>query len=123
MFVKLSTGRNIAEKSCTLNPKSNFEARVFTSNHKHTGEKKITRKKADWKCTYCNMKGHIREKCWILHPELKPKFDKEGRMIKEGKGIFPKPLHSTSSLTDGLPNFTTNPIDLINEFASFFQRR
>ncbi|XP_070660481.1 uncharacterized protein [Malus domestica] len=106
-----------------IESKSNSEARVFTSNHKHTGEKKFTGKKADWKCTYCNMKWHIREKCWILHPELKPKFDKEGRMIKEGKGIFPKALNSTSSLTGGLPNFTANPIDLINEFASFLHRR
>ncbi|XP_070662435.1 uncharacterized protein [Malus domestica] len=90
-----------------IEPKSNSEARVFTSNHKHTGEKKFTRKKADWKCTYCNMKWHIREKCWILHLELKPKFDKEGRMIKEGKGIFPKALHSTSSLTGFLNETTT----------------
>ncbi|KAM1774744.1 hypothetical protein ACFX12_044080 [Malus domestica] len=102
-----------------IEPKSNSEARVFTSNHKHTGEKTFTGKKADWKCTYCNMKGHIREKCWILHLELKLKFDKEGRMIKEGKGIFPKALHSTSSLTGGLPNFTANPIDS----GSFLQRR
>nr|XP_028964618.1 uncharacterized protein LOC114827119 [Malus domestica] len=110
-------------KGMHIEPKSNSEARVFTNNHKHTGENFFTRKKANWKCTYCNMNGHIREKCWILDPELKPKFDKEGRMIKKGKGIFPNALHSTSSLTGGLSNFTANPIDLINEFASFLQRR
>ncbi|KAM1738514.1 hypothetical protein ACFX15_013639 [Malus domestica] len=44
-------------------------------------------------------------------------------MIKEGKGTTPKALHSTSSLIGGIANFTANPIDLINEFASFLQRR
>ena len=106
-----------------IEPKSNSEARAFNSNHKHTGGKIFTGNKADWKCTYCNMKGHLREKCWILHPELKPRFDKEGRMIKEGKRTTPKALHSTSSSIGEIANFTANPIDLINEFASFLQRR
>ncbi|KAM2539835.1 hypothetical protein TB2_025087 [Malus domestica] len=80
-----------------IESKSNPEARVFSSYHKNTGEKNFASKKADWKCSHCNMKGHLRDKCWILHPELKPKFDKEGRMIKERKGINPKALHSSSS--------------------------
>ncbi|KAM2855117.1 hypothetical protein FF1_025475 [Malus domestica] len=106
-----------------IDSKSNPEARVFSSYHKNIGENFFASKKADWKCTHCNMKGHLRDKCWILHPELKPKFDKEGRMIKEGKRINPKALHSSSSSTSGISNFTENPIDLINEFANFLQRR
>ncbi|KAM2058560.1 hypothetical protein ACFX16_031126 [Malus domestica] len=106
-----------------IEPKSNPEARVFSSYHKNTGENFFASKKTDWKCTYCNMKGHLRDKCWIFHPELKPKIDKEGRMIKEGKGINPKTLHSSSSSTSGISNFTENPIYLINEFANFLQRR
>ncbi|KAM1547666.1 hypothetical protein PS2_008810 [Malus domestica] len=106
-----------------VEPKSNSEARVFTTNHKGTGDK-VLGKKVDWKCFYCNMKGHLREKCWILHPELKPKFDREGRMIKDGKGgVTPKAFHSTCSSTDGMANFSTNQVSLINEFAAFLQKK
>ena len=105
-----------------VEPKSNSKARVFTTNHKATGDR-VLGKKADWKCSYCNMKGHLREKCWILHPELKPKFDREGRMIKDGKGgVTPKAFHSACSSTDGMANFSTNHVSLINEFVVFFKR-
>ncbi|KAM2891325.1 hypothetical protein COP2_009636 [Malus domestica] len=70
------------------------------------------------------MKGHLREKCWILHPELKLKFDKEGRMIEDGKGgVTPKAFHSACSSTDGMANFSTNHVSLINEFAVFLQKK
>ncbi|KAM1916365.1 hypothetical protein ACFX13_036100 [Malus domestica] len=106
-----------------VEPKSNFEARVFTTNHKATGDR-VLGKKANWKCSYCNMKGHLREKCWILHPELKPKFDREGRKIKDGKGgVTPKAFHSACSSIDGMANFSTNPMSLINEFAVFLQKK
>ncbi|KAM2022233.1 hypothetical protein ACFX16_044162 [Malus domestica] len=106
-----------------IEPKFSSEARVFTSNHKNFGERVFNGKKADWKCTYCNIKGHLREKCWILHLELKPKFDKEGKMIKDGKWFAPKALRATSCLADEMANFTSNPISLINEFAAFLQRK
>ncbi|KAM2569134.1 hypothetical protein TB2_009277 [Malus domestica] len=106
-----------------VEPKSNSEARVFTTNHKATSDR-VLGKKADWKCSYCNMKGHLREKCWILHLELKPKFDKEGRMIEDGKGgVTPKAFHSACSSTDGMANFSTNHVSLINEFAVFLQKK
>ncbi|KAM0978185.1 hypothetical protein ACFX2C_014185 [Malus domestica] len=106
-----------------IEPKFSSEARVFTSNHKISGERFFNGKKADWKCTYCNIKGHLLEKCWILHPELKPKFDKEGKMIKDGKGFAPKALRATSCSADEMANFTSNSICLINEFAAFLQRK
>ncbi|XP_070667448.1 uncharacterized protein [Malus domestica] len=97
-----------------VEPKSNSEARVFTTNHKATGDR-VLGMKADWKCSYYNMKGHLREKCWILHPELKPKFNKEGKMIKDGKGgVTPKTFHSACFSTDGMANFSTNHVSLIN---------
>ncbi|KAM1294032.1 hypothetical protein ACFX13_014435 [Malus domestica] len=106
-----------------IEPKFSSEAKVFTSNHKISGERFFNGKKADWKCTYCNFKGHLLEKCWILHPELKPKFDKEWKMIKDGKGFAPKALRATSCSTDEMTNFTSNSICLINEFAAFLQRK
>ncbi|XP_070679327.1 uncharacterized protein [Malus domestica] len=106
-----------------VEPKSNSEARVFKTNHKVTGDR-VLGKKADWKCSYCNIKGHLREKCWILHPELKPKFDREGRMIKDGKGrVTPKAFQSACFSTDGMANFSTNHASLINEFAVFLQKK
>ncbi|KAM2156938.1 hypothetical protein ACFX1R_042567 [Malus domestica] len=70
------------------------------------------------------MKGHLREKCWILHPELKHKFDREGEMIKDGKeGVTPKAFHSACSSTDGMANFSTDHVSLINEFADILQKK
>ncbi|KAM1954396.1 hypothetical protein ACFX1T_023743 [Malus domestica] len=106
-----------------IEPKFSSEARVFTSNHKISGERVFNGKKVDWKCTYCNIKGHLWEKCWILHPELKPKFDKEGKMIKVGKKFSPKAFRETSCSADEMVNFTSNLISLINEFATFLQRK
>ncbi|XP_070672553.1 uncharacterized protein [Malus domestica] len=75
-----------------VEPKSNSEARVFTTNHKATGDK--------------------------------PKFDREGRMIKDGKGgVTPKAFHSACSSTDGMANFSTNHVSLINEFVVFLQKK
>ena len=63
-------------------------------------------------------------KCWILHPKLKPKFDREGMMIKDGKGgVTLEAFHSTCSSADGMTNFSTNPMSLINEFAAFLQKK
>ncbi|KAM1857263.1 hypothetical protein ACFX14_007391 [Malus domestica] len=106
-----------------VEPKSNSEARAFMTNHKATGDRVLS-KKADWKCSYCNMKRHLREKCWILHPELKPKFDREGKMIKDGKGrVPPKAFHSACSSIDRMANFSTNHVSLINEFATFLYKK
>ncbi|KAM0985860.1 hypothetical protein ACFX13_013305 [Malus domestica] len=45
-------------------------------------------------------------------------------MIKYGKGgITPKAFHSACSLTDGMANFSTNHVSLINEFAAFLQKK
>jgi hypothetical protein len=37
-------------------------------------------------CQHCKKKGHDEAKCWMLHPELKPKFyksNKEGKQMKK----------------------------------------
>jgi transposase InsO family protein len=44
----------------------NSKKRKFTPNHD-------PRKKARVICSHCKKPGHRQEKCWILHPDLKPK--------------------------------------------------
>ncbi|KAM2491987.1 hypothetical protein PS1_043582 [Malus domestica] len=45
-------------------------------------------------------------------------------MIKDGKGgVTPKAFHSTCSSADGMTNFSTNHVSLINEFAVFLQKK
>jgi len=36
-------------------------------------------KQPDSKCQYCHNIGHHVDRCWLLHPELKPKFAKDFR--------------------------------------------
>ncbi|CAB4264058.1 unnamed protein product [Prunus armeniaca] len=47
-------------------------------------------------------KGHTKNRCWILHPHLKPKFGKEGKGEQK---------HSANqvSAADDFEKFTTNP--------------
>lgn len=49
-----------------------YETRAYLSNHKHTEEKVYKGKMPDLKCSYCNNTGHVKERYWILHPELMP---------------------------------------------------
>ncbi|XP_024009728.1 uncharacterized protein LOC112084669 [Eutrema salsugineum] len=35
--------------------------------------------KKPWVCEYCKKKGHTKDKCWILHPHLKPAKFKDSR--------------------------------------------
>ncbi|KAM2935148.1 hypothetical protein COP2_032886 [Malus domestica] len=45
-------------------------------------------------------------------------------MIKDGKGgVTPKAFHSACSSTDGMANFSTNHVSLINEFDVFLQKK
>ena len=38
-----------------------------------------------WVCDHCKRKGHGKDKCWILHPHLKPaKFKTDGRANYSG---------------------------------------
>ncbi|XP_068329144.1 uncharacterized protein [Pyrus communis] len=107
--------------------KHNLKARAFSVNHKLGDKQQFKGKRSEWhewKCTYCNESGHVREKCWILHPKLRPKFEKENKFSRDAKGpSTPKAYHATSTPTDGLVDFTSNPAALINEFAAYIQRK
>ena len=97
------------------------ESRVFATSLKPTEKKVYRGKRPDLYCTYCDHTGHLKERCWILHPELKPKFDKQARDTK----FLPKnqvhKANHVASTSEGLLNFTANPATLINEFAAYLQ--
>ncbi|CAN6712114.1 unnamed protein product [Malus baccata var. baccata] len=48
------------------------ETRAYVFNNKRPEGKVYKGKRPDLKCNYCDSLGHTRDKCWILHPELKP---------------------------------------------------
>ncbi|CAB4303479.1 unnamed protein product [Prunus armeniaca] len=100
-----------------------FEARAYMSNNKHAEEREYKGKRLDLKCHHCNNTGHVIKRCWILQPELKPKFAKDtkgAQKCSQNSGY--KANHATSS-TDGPSNFTSNPVSLINEFAAYLQKK
>jgi len=76
------------------------------------------------KCNHCNNLGHSVERCWDLHPELKPKFSRDS---KEGHKPFQPSRYKANSVTNqsanGLSTFTSSPVDLINEFASYLHAK
>ncbi|KAM1134554.1 hypothetical protein ACFX19_044367 [Malus domestica] len=103
------------------------EARAyFSSEKKHfSSDKKYKGRNPHLKYKHCDATGHMRDNCWILHPELKPDFMKNERFIQK-KPQFPsyKANHTSSLSTRGsedLQNFTSNPTTLINEFATYLQ--
>lgn len=103
------------------------ESKAFASNSRSTEHRVYKGKRPDLWCTYCEHQGHLKDTCWILHPELKPKFDKEQRFSREAKSFQKKPTPSHTfkanhaAANDGLVDFTTNPTALINEFAAYLQ--
>ncbi|KAI4353408.1 hypothetical protein L6164_002361 [Bauhinia variegata] len=51
-----------------------FDSRAYATNHKPKKEISYKGKRPDLKCEHCHRLGHLIERCWVLHPELKPKF-------------------------------------------------
>ncbi|CAL8988728.1 unnamed protein product, partial [Prunus brigantina] len=114
----------IRRKVMNMETKANTsEARAYMSNNKHAEERVYKGKRPDLKCHHCNNTGHVIERCWILHPELKPKFaaDTKGAQKRSQNSGY-KANHATSS-TDGPSNFTSNLVSLINEFAAYLQKK
>lgn len=83
-----------------------------------SGEKIYKGKHPDLKCQHCHNIGHSIDRCWIVHPEMKPKF------AKDQKGGYKKRVtdHKAHLATHSTGSFTSNPISLINDFANFFTR-
>ncbi|CAN6723278.1 unnamed protein product [Malus baccata var. baccata] len=117
-----------------IEAKSNMpEVRAYASNHKGVEEKSYKGKK-DLKCSYCNVSGHSRDWCWILHPELKPKLLKDQKGPSKFSHNSPfksnhSPFkanhanHAVSSSTEGVSSFISYPTALINKFAAFLHKK
>ncbi|KAM2573952.1 hypothetical protein TB2_005960 [Malus domestica] len=96
------------------------EARAYLTN-----EKRYKGKNPHLKCLYCDNIGHVRDKCWILHPELKPDFMKDKSAPKTSRA-YPRANTATSSSInsfDTYQQFTANPATLLNEFAAYLQQK
>ena len=61
------------------------------------------------------------DRCWELHPELKPKFprDSKGGYPTSKGGYKPSGYNANTVSNYSANGFTSSPIDLINEFASY----
>jgi hypothetical protein len=55
------------------------KARVYLSNSKRFKDKRNKGRRSDFKCNYCNNLGHSTDHCWVLHPNLKPKFARDNK--------------------------------------------
>lgn len=103
------------------------EVRGYFISHRHADNKVGKRNNPHLKCIYCNVIGHVKEMCWILHLKLKPKFNKDPRMttfkpssMNSHKAHYTA-NHASSVLNHGAVDFTANPTSLINEFAVSLQ--
>jgi hypothetical protein len=85
---------------------------------KQTGDDRSFKGKCSkLKCSYCHNTGHLTDRCWQLHPELKPIFYNEQRGLQRRTNYKAHLTDSTLS-TD---NFTANPATLIQDFANYLQ--
>ncbi|XP_068317167.1 uncharacterized protein [Pyrus communis] len=115
----------VRRKVMTLDMKANIpEARAYFSNQKFGEERGYKGKKTGLKCSHCDAGGHSRDRCWILHPELKPKFPRDNKGVSKGSyNPSYKANHVATTSFDGALKFTTNPAALINEFAMFLHKK
>jgi hypothetical protein len=115
-------------KVMNLSSKSDFfEARAFVSHQRHYKEKGYKSRRSDLKCNHCNNFGYLVERCWDLHPELKPKFSRDSKGGHKPFQPSKYKANSVNSVTNqsanGLSTFTSSPVDLINEFASYLHAK
>ncbi|KAB2606017.1 hypothetical protein D8674_005734 [Pyrus ussuriensis x Pyrus communis] len=92
------------------------ESRAYVTN-----ERRYKGKHPHLKCQHCNNTGHVRDTCWILHPELKPDFMKGVQRVNRAPHRANHASTFISNKSDSFKNFTANPTELMNEFMSFLQ--
>ena len=95
------------------------EARAYITN-----ERKYKGKHPHLKCQHCNNIGHVKDTCWILHPELKLDFMKDNKGIQRVNHTPHRANHASTSISnrsDPFKNFTANLAELMNEFMSYLQ--
>ena len=105
----------------------NLESRAFAANR---SDKPYKGKRPDLKCTHCERIGrsgigHTKEKCWVLYPELKPKFNEDHRNQKSSirNTSFQNVKANISNSSEDMSTFTAKPMTLINEFATYLQQK
>ena len=92
---------------------------AFVSSSKMSESKSFKSKKPNITCSYCGQKKHTRDRCWVLHPLLKPKFNKDkGSQNSEAKAA----VCFNSVPNDIMANFTSNPSALLGQFATYLQQ-
>ncbi|KAI4353704.1 hypothetical protein L6164_002635 [Bauhinia variegata] len=92
------------------------DTRAYATNHQPKRETYYKGKRPDLKCDHCHHLGHLIERCWVLHLELKPKFTKD-------KGPSKHRAHVTETLQGDMVNYNSNPISFINEFVAYLQQK
>jgi len=82
--IRQEATRRVAMKTADLNPKP--EAHAFSAQHLNTNK---GRGKGEIdKCSHCKRDGHTQEKCWVLHPHLRPKRNDRISEAAKKKGFF-----------------------------------
>jgi hypothetical protein len=96
------------------NLSSNMSGHIFSSKQTNN-DRSFKGKNSELKCSCCHNTGHLVDRCWQLHPEIKLRF------ANERKG-YQKRTNYKSHLTNlSTKNFTTNPAALINDFSNYLQ--
>ncbi|KAM1484299.1 hypothetical protein ACFXTO_036370 [Malus domestica] len=115
----------VRRKVMTLDIKANIpEAMAYFSNQKLGEERGYKGKKTGLKCSHYEVGGHSRDRYWILHPELKPKFPRDNKGVSKGSyNPSYKANHVATTSSEGALKFTTNPAALINEFTMFLHKK
>lgn len=108
--------RKVMPRSVNTSPS---DARAYITRSS-SEEKSYKGKRPDLKCEHCHIPGHSINRCWTLHPELKPKFSKD----QKGGG-YQKRIHDYKAhmATHSLESFSSNPVALLNDFANYLQNR
>ncbi|RVW97729.1 Retrovirus-related Pol polyprotein from transposon RE2 [Vitis vinifera] len=81
--------------------------------------KSIKGKRLDLKCEHCNAPGHTSDRCWVLHPELKPKFTKDKRGGDHKRGFN----HKANVAAQTTDSFFSNPMALLKDFTTYLQEK
>ena len=89
---------------------SAYLARPYSEGKVHKG------KRPNLKCRHCHNIGHTIDRCWSLHLEIKPKFNKD----QKGKSVA---QYKANSATNHTESFTSSLVALLNEFAHYLQNK
>lgn len=112
----------IRKKVMNMETKTNAgssDSSAFVSSSKMSESKSFKSKKPNITCSYCGQKKHTRDRCWVLHPHLKPKFskDKGSQNSEANAAVCSNPVPN-----DIMANFTSNPSALLGQFATYLQQ-